>query len=53
MSLEAIPRLMQQARHHDYAVGYFESWSLESIQGVIDAAQATRSPIIIDRKSVV
>ncbi len=47
MSLEAIPRLMQQARHHDYAVGYFESWSLESIQGVIDAAEATRSPIII------
>jgi fructose/tagatose bisphosphate aldolase len=47
MSLEPIPRLMQHARHHDYAVGYFESWSLESIQGVLDAAQATRSPIII------
>jgi fructose/tagatose bisphosphate aldolase len=47
MSLEAIPRLMQHARHHDYAVGYFESWSLESVQGVIDAAEATRSPIII------
>ena len=47
MSLEPIPRLMQHARHHDYAVGYFESWSLESIQGVIDAAEATRSPIII------
>lgn len=47
MSLEPIPRLMQHARHHDYAVGYFESWSLESVQGVIDAAEATRSPIII------
>lgn len=47
MSLEPIPRLMQHARHHDYAVGYFESWSLESVQGVLDAAQATRSPIII------
>lgn len=47
MSLEPIPRLMQHARHHDYAVGYFESWSLDSIQGVIDAAEVTRSPIII------
>ena len=47
MALEPISRLMQQARHHDYAVGYFESWSLESVQGVIDAAEATRSPVII------
>ena len=47
MSLEPINRLMQHARHHDYAVGYFESWSFESVQGVIDAAQATRSPVII------
>ena len=47
MSLEPISRLMQHARHHDYAVGYFESWSLESVQGVLDAAEATRSPIII------
>jgi fructose/tagatose bisphosphate aldolase len=47
MSLEPIPRLMQHARHHNYAVGYFESWSFESVQGVIDAAEATRSPIII------
>ena len=27
--------------------GYFESWNLESLQGVIDAAEETRSPIII------
>jgi fructose/tagatose bisphosphate aldolase len=47
MALESISRLMQHARHHDYAVGYFESWSLESVQGVIDAAEATRSPVII------
>lgn len=47
MSLVPISRLMQQARHLDYAVGYFESWSLESIQGVIDAAETTRSPVII------
>jgi fructose/tagatose bisphosphate aldolase len=28
-------------------VGYFESWNLESLQGVVDAAEATRSPILI------
>src|ERR1700726_2706773 len=47
MSLESIPKLMQAAQRHDYAVGYFESWNLESLQGVIDAAEATRSPIIV------
>lgn len=47
MPLESIDRLMLQPQHHNYAVGYFESWSLESVQGVIDAAEQTRSPIII------
>lgn len=47
MALEPIYRLMKQAESQDYAVGYFESWSLESVQGVIDAAEQTRSPVII------
>src|SRR5688572_7544326 len=47
MSLESIDRLMKNAQRHDYAVGYFESWSFESVQGVIDAAEQTRSPVII------
>lgn len=47
MPLESIDRLMKAARHHDYAVGYFESWNLDSLQGVIDAAEKTRSPMII------
>src|ERR1700733_12772467 len=47
MPLESIEKLMNEAVRKDYAVGYFESWSLESLQGVIDAAQETRSPIII------
>jgi len=47
MPLEPIDRLMQHARRHDYAVGYFESWNLESLQGVIDAAEEKRSPVII------
>lgn len=47
MPLESIDRLMKAAQHHDYAVGYFESWNLDSLQGVIDAAEQTRSPMII------
>jgi fructose-bisphosphate aldolase class II len=47
MPLESIDRLMRKAERQSYAVGYFESWSLESIQGVIDAAEQTRSPVII------
>jgi ketose-bisphosphate aldolase len=38
---------MRAARSGSYAVGYFESWNLESLQGVIDAAEATKSPVII------
>ncbi len=47
MPLESIARMICHARENHYAVGYFEGWSLESIQGVIDAAEQTRSPIII------
>jgi ketose-bisphosphate aldolase len=47
MSLESIDRLMEAAKRHNYAVGYFESWNLDSLQGVIDAAEQTRSPMII------
>jgi ketose-bisphosphate aldolase len=47
MPLTPIDELLQDAREHRYALGYFESWNLESLQGVLDAAEATRSPIII------
>jgi hypothetical protein len=47
MALETIARLMGDARRGEYAVGYFESWNLDSLQGVIDAAEQTRSPVII------
>src|SRR5882762_8258133 len=47
MPFESISRLMQTASHRGYAIGYFESWNLDSLQGVIDAAEKTRSPIII------
>jgi ketose-bisphosphate aldolase len=47
MSLEPIRELMRHARRNGYAVGYFESWSIESLYGVIDAAERARSPVII------
>lgn len=47
MPLETISRLMQAAQRDEYAIGYFESWNLDSLQGVIDAAEKTRSPVII------
>jgi ketose-bisphosphate aldolase len=47
MSLWPINELLQQARKQQYALGYFESWNLESLQGVIDAAEMTGSPTII------
>lgn len=47
MPLEPIGQLMAAARAGGYAVGYFESWNLESLQGVIEAAESVRAPIII------
>jgi ketose-bisphosphate aldolase len=47
MSLWPINQLIQRARKQEYALGYFESWNLESLQGVVDAAEMTGSPIII------
>jgi len=39
--------MMQKAIDGGYAVGFFESWSIDSLQGAIDAAEATQSPIIV------
>jgi len=47
MSLEPIDRMMRAARDEQYAVGYFESWNLDSLQGAIEADEKTHSPIII------
>jgi fructose-bisphosphate aldolase, class II len=47
MPLRPINELIRHAREHRYALGYFESWNLESLQGVLDAAEETRSPTII------
>jgi ketose-bisphosphate aldolase len=47
MPLRPIDELVGHAREHRYALGYFESWNLESLQGVLDAAEETYSPVII------
>jgi ketose-bisphosphate aldolase len=47
MPLEPIGPLIARAVAGGYAVGYFESWNLESLQGVLDAAEETRSPVIL------
>src|SRR5216684_6841689 len=47
MPLIAVPELISHARSAGYALGYFESWSIDSLQGVIDAAELSRSPVII------
>ena len=47
MPLVQVMDLVENARKEGYAVGYFESWNLESLFGVLDAAEKTRSPVII------
>src|SRR5437763_16437761 len=47
MPLIAVPELISHARSSGYAIGYFESWSIDSLEGVIDAAEQSRSPVII------
>ena len=47
MSLEPVGEMMRSAAAGGYAVGYFESWNFESLQGAIDAAEHARAPIII------
>jgi ketose-bisphosphate aldolase len=47
MALVPFNELMREAERGHYAVGYFESWNLESLQAVADAAESTRSPVIL------
>jgi ketose-bisphosphate aldolase len=47
MALVPFHDLMSRASQGGYAVGYFESWNLESLQAVGDAAESMRSPVIL------
>lgn len=47
MSLVSFNDLMESAEKKQYAVGYFECWNLDSLLAVKDAAEATKSPVIM------
>jgi len=47
MSRVKVKELMEHALKHKYAVGYFESWSLESTLAMVRAAENMKSPIMI------
>ena len=47
MPLVPFRQLMADAEAGGYAVGYFESWNLESLLAVAEAAEAARSPVIL------
>ncbi|MDG3007721.1 class II fructose-bisphosphate aldolase [Paludisphaera mucosa] len=47
MPLEDVLAMVSRAAAGGYALGYFESWNLESLGGVLDAAEQTGSPTIV------
>lgn len=47
MAFTPFNQLMAHARWQGYATGYFECWNLESALAVADAAEATRSPVLL------
>lgn len=47
MPLVPFSNLMVNAERGRYAVGYFESWNLESLLAISDAAEKQRSPVIL------
>jgi len=47
MSLVSMNELLEHAGKHSYAVGYFESWDLYSLQATVAAAEEQNSPLIL------
>lgn len=47
MPVVSLPELLSDAAKSRYAVGYFESWDVYSLEAVLAAAEAERSPVII------
>jgi len=47
MGIASFSGIMADAEQNGYAVGYFESWNMESLLAVADAAERTRSPVIL------
>ena len=47
MPLESVPAMMRRPREGGYAIDYFGGWNLESLYGVVEAAEEARAPVII------
>lgn len=47
MPLVKLTDLLNTAQLNGYAVGYFEAWDTYSMEAVIEAAEAERSPVVI------
>ena len=47
MSLVPLPDLLAAAGRDGYALGYFEAWDSYSLDAVLEAAEAERSPVIL------
>ncbi len=47
MSLVPFEDLIRDAELKGYALGYFETWDIQSLIGVIRAAEASSSPVIV------
>jgi fructose/tagatose bisphosphate aldolase len=47
MPLVPIRDLIARAVRDGYALGYFESWDVASMEGVVDAAETSRSAVVI------
>lgn len=47
MSRISVKELLAHALEHKYAVGYFESWDLQSTLAMVRAAENVKSPIMI------
>ena len=47
MPIVGLPELLADAEKGRYAVGYFESWDIYSLEATLAAAEAERSPVII------
>jgi ketose-bisphosphate aldolase len=47
MPVVPLPQLLAAAREGGYAVGYFEAWDSYSLEAVVEAAEAERSPVVL------
>ena len=47
MALISMKKLLNHAQENAYAVGYFEAFNMDAMLGVLDAAEAKNSPVII------